>query len=97
MRFCVQDDTFCVHVKHDAEAERTRALGAEPCICDQGAAPLWLQRMNQCIDESRQVQAQAAERNRQWSEMGLLQRLGHEPLSQQQIQANCRKWGIKGQ
>ena len=33
-----------MHAEHDAEAERTRALGAEPCICDQGAAPLWLQR-----------------------------------------------------
>ena len=56
-----------------------------------------MQRMNERIDESRQVQAQAAERNRQWSEMGILQRLGHEPLSQEQIQANRRKWGIKGQ
>ena len=33
-----------MHVKPDAEAEKTRAMGAEPYICDQGAAPLWLQR-----------------------------------------------------
>ena len=32
-----------MHLQHDAEAQRTRALGEEPCICGKGGAPLWLQ------------------------------------------------------
>ena len=85
------------NIASDADALQAAGLQWEADELRRKADIAELQRMNQRIDESRQVQAQAAERNRQWSEMGILQRLGHEPLSQQQIQANRRKWGIKGQ
>ena len=85
------------NIPSDADALQAAGLQWEADELRRKADIAELQRMNQRIDESRQVQAQAAERNRQWSEMGILQRLGHEPLSQQQIQANRRKWGIKGQ
>ena len=55
-----------------------------------------MQRMNQRIDESRQVQQQDAQKREQWQSMGLLERLGHQPLSPEVIAANRRKWGIKG-
>ena len=55
-----------------------------------------MQRMNQRIDESRQVQQQDAQKREQWQSMGLLERLGHQPLSSVVIAANRRKWGIKG-
>ena len=85
------------NIPSDADALQAAGLQWEADELRRKADIAELQRMNQRIDESRQIQAQAAERNRQWSEMGILQRLGHEPLSQEQIQANRRKWGIKGQ
>ena len=85
------------NIASDADALQAAGLQWEADELRRKAGIAEMQRMNERIDESRQVQAQAAERNRQWSEMGILQRLGHEPLSQQQIQANSRKWGIKGQ
>ena len=55
------------------------------------------QRMaDQALSSSENYQ-QAMARSAQWSEMGILERMGHEPLSPQQIQANRRRWGIKGQ
>lgn len=45
---------------------------------------------------SRENYQQAMARSAQWSEMGILERLGHEPLTPQQIADNRRRWGIKG-
>ena len=55
-----------------------------------------MQRMNERIDESRLLQQQAAQKREEWQSMGLLERLGHQPLSPEVIAANRRKWGIKG-
>ena len=85
------------NIASDADALQAAGFQWEADELRRKADIAELQRMNQRIDESRQVQAQAAERNRQWSEMGILERRGHEPLSPQQIQANRRRWGIKGQ
>ena len=52
------------------------------------------QTINQRIDESREVQAMSQERNKSWQQMGLLQRLGHMPLSPEQVAANRRRYGI---
>ena len=62
------------------------------------------QRVQQQIDQrmadqalsSRKNYQQAMARSAQWSEMGILERLGHEPLTPQQIADNRRRWGIKG-
>ena len=54
------------------------------------------QRMaDQALSSSENYQ-QAMARSAQWSEMGILERMGHEPLSPQQIADNRRRWGIKG-
>ena len=39
---------------------------------------------------------QAMARNAQWNQMGVLERMGHQPLSPEVIAENRRKWGIKG-
>ena len=52
------------------------------------------QQINNQIDESRKVQAMQQQRLKAWQEMGLLQRLGHTPLSPDQIAANRRRYGI---
>ena len=56
-----------------------------------------MQRMNERIDESRQVQQQAAQRREEWQSMGILERMGHQPLSPEVIARNRREWGITGQ
>ena len=54
------------------------------------------QRMaDQALSSSENYQ-QSMARSAQWSEMGILERMGHEPLSPQQIADNRRRWGIKG-
>ena len=54
------------------------------------------QRMaDQALSSSENYQ-QAMARSARWSEMGILERLGHEPLTPQQIADNRRRWGIKG-
>jgi len=55
-----------------------------------------MQRMNERIDESRLLQQQAAQKREEWQSMGILERMGHQPLSPEVIAANRRKWGIKG-
>ena len=50
----------------------------------------------QRIDESRQLQQINENKTREWQEMGLLARLGHEPLPADVIAANRAKYGIKG-
>ena len=54
------------------------------------------QRMADQALSSRENYQQAMARSAQWSEMGILERLGHEHLTPQQIADNRRRWGIKG-
>ena len=58
------------------------------------------QQMDQRIADqalsSRENYQQAMARSAQWSEMGILQRLGHEPLTPEQIADNRRRYGITG-
>ena len=54
------------------------------------------QRMADKALSSSENYQQAMARSAQWSEMGILERMGHEPLSPQQIADNRRRWGIKG-
>ena len=49
----------------------------------------------QLVDQTRQSQEsyqQAMARSAGWSEMGLLARLGHQPLTPEQIAANRRRY-----
>ena len=42
------------------------------------------------------LEQQAAQKREEWQSMGILERMGHQPLSPEVIAANRRKWGIKG-
>ena len=55
------------------------------------------QRMADQALSSRENYQQAMAKNRAWSEMGILERMGHQPLSPELIAANRRRWGITGQ
>ena len=56
-----------------------------------------MQRMNQRIDESRQVQQHAAQKREEWASMGLLQRMGHEPMTSEKVAHYRRLHGVSGQ
>ena len=71
-------------LQHEADELRRRANYAEA------------ERMSQRIDESRQVQQQAAQRREEWQSMGILARMVHTPIDPAVAAANRRKWGIKG-
>ena len=54
------------------------------------------QRMADQALSSQENYQQAMARTAQWSEMGVLERMGHAPLTPQQIADNRVRWGIKG-
>ena len=60
-------------LQHEADELRRRANYAEA------------ERMSQRIDESRQVQQQAAQKAQEWASMGVLQRMGHEPMTPEKV------------
>jgi len=75
---------------------RAAGLEYEAQQLEQQTQRLMDQRMaDQALSSSENYQ-QAMARNAQWSEMGILARMGHEPLTPQQIADNRRRWGIKG-
>ena len=45
---------------------------------------------------SRENYQQAMARSAEWQQMGVLERMGHQPLSQEQIQAYRRQYGVSG-
>ncbi len=49
------------------------------------------------IAHGRQVYEQQMQRSAQWKEMGILERMGHQPLTPEQIAANRRRYGVTGQ
>lgn len=53
------------------------------------------QRMADQALASQQSYQQEMAKSKAWSEMGILERIGHEPMSPEQIQANRARWGIK--
>ena len=54
------------------------------------------QRLNQRIDESRQVQEMDCRRREQWQSMNLLERLAASPVSEESAARARAEWGIKG-
>ena len=85
------------NIPSDADALQAAGLQWEADELRRKADIAELQRMNQRIDESRQVQQQAAQRREEWQSMGILERMGHQPLSPEVIARNRREWGITGQ
>ena len=54
------------------------------------------QRMADQALSSRENYEQAMQRTAEWQQMGVLQRMGHEPLTPEQIAANRRRYGVTG-
>jgi len=72
-------------LQHEADELRRRANYAES------------ERMSQRIDESRQVQQQAAQKAQEWASMGVLQRMGHEAMTPEKVAYYRRMYGVSGQ
>ena len=85
------------NIASDADALQAAGLQWEADELRRKAGIAEMQRMNERIDESRQVQQQAAQRREEWQSMGILERMGHQPLSPEVIARNRREWGITGQ
>ena len=85
------------NIASDADALQAAGLQWEADELRRKADIAEMQRMNQRIDESRVVQQQAAQRREEWQSMGILERMGHQPLSPEVIARNRREWGITGQ
>ena len=85
------------NIASDADALQAAGLQWEADELRRKAGIDEMQRMNERIDESRQVQQQAAQRREEWQSMGILERMGHQPLSPEVIARNRRNWGITGQ
>ena len=85
------------NIASDADALQAAGLQWAADELRRKAGIAEMQRMNERIDESRQVQQQAAQRREEWQSMGILERKGHQPLSPEVIARNRRNWGIIGQ
>ena len=85
------------NIASDADALQAAGLQWEADELRRKAGIAEMQRMNERIDESRQVQQQAALRREEWQSMGILERMGHQPLSPEVIARNRRNWGITSQ
>ena len=75
---------------------RAASLEYEAQQLEQQTQRLMDQRMADQALSSRENYQQAMARSAQWSEMAVLERMGHQPLTPQQIADNRRRWGIKG-
>ena len=79
-------------IPQDAQHLRRAGLEAEAQAAEARGQRLIDQ---QLVDQTRQSQEnyqQAMARSAGWSEMGLLERLGHQPLTSEQIAANRRRY-----
>ena len=81
----------------DAGALRAAGFEVQAQQCERLGQAQQDQRIADQALSSRENYQQAMARNAAWGEMGLLQRLGHEPLSAEQIAANRRRYGVTGQ
>ena len=58
-----------------------------------------MQQDQRLVDQSlasREHYQQEMQRTAEWQQMGVLERMGHQPLSQEQIQAYRRQYGVSG-
>ena len=75
---------------------RAAGLEYEAQQLEQQSQRLMDQRMAAQALSSRENYVQAMARSSQWSEMGILERMGHQPLTPEQIADNRRRYGITG-
>ena len=80
----------------DAGALRAAGFELQAQHCERLGQAQQDQQMADQISHSRAVYEQSMERTAQWQQMGVLERMAHEPLSQEQIQAYRRQYGVSG-
>ena len=78
----------------DAAALRAAGLEVQALQCEQMGQRQADQRMADEMARSREIYQQEMAKAAAWSEMSLLERLGHAPLSPEQVAANRRRYGI---
>ena len=80
----------------DAAVLRTAGLEVQARECERIGQLQADQRMADEMARSREVYQQELAKSAAWREMGILARMGHEPLTPEQIAANRRRYGISG-
>ena len=80
----------------DASALRAAGFEVQALHCERLGQAQQDQQMADQISHGRQVYEQAMQRNADWQSRGILERMAHEPLSQEQIQAYRRQYGVSG-
>ena len=81
----------------DAAALRAAGFALQAQQCERLGQAQQDQRMADQIAHGRQVYEQQMQRSAQWAQMGILERMGHQPLTPEQIAANRRRYGVTGQ
>ena len=81
----------------DAGALRAAGFELQAQQCERLGQAQQDQRMADQIVHGRQVYEQQMQRSAQWAQMGILERMGHQPLTPEQIAANRRRYGVTGQ
>ena len=76
----------------DAGALRAAGFELQAQQCERLGQAQQDQRMADQIANSRAVYEQEMQRTAQWKEMGILERMAHEPLTPEQIAANRRRY-----
>ena len=76
----------------DAGALRAAGFELQAQQCERLGQAQQDQRMADQIANSRAVYEQEMQRTAQWKEMGILERMGHQPLTPEQIAANRRRY-----
>ena len=81
----------------DAGALRAAGYEQQAQQCERVGQMQQDQRMADQALSSRENYQEAMARSAQWQQMGLLERMGHQPLTPEQIAANRRRYGMTGQ
>ena len=80
----------------DIPHQRAAGLEYEAQQLEQQVQRQMDQRMADQALSARENYQQAMARNAQWAQMGVLERMGHQPLTPQEIADDRRRWGITG-
>ena len=81
----------------DAAALRAAGFEQQAQQCERLGQFQQDQRLADQALSSRENYQQAIARSAEWQQMGILERMGHQPLTPEQIAANRRRYGVTGQ
>ena len=80
----------------DAAALRAADFEQQAQQCERLGQFQQDQRLADQALSSRENYQQAIARSAEWQQMGILERMGHQPLTPEQIAANRRRYGVTG-